>query len=196
MAIQQTCPKCRGQGQTIANPCRSCRGAGRVEKQNNISVKIPPGIDHQDQLRISGKGEAGSNGEYGDLIVEITLRRHDIFDRNGPNLLCDLPIDIITATLGGELDIPTLTGKVKLKIPAGTQSGQKFRLGGRGVTPLRSQRAGDLICQVKVETPVNLSNKQKDILRQFNEGIKNQDKHNPKSSRWFTLVKKFFKDGN
>lgn len=194
MAIQQTCPKCKGRGQTFEKVCKSCHGEGRRNKKQTVAVKIPAGIDHQSQMRLSGKGEAGPNGApSGDLIVEIALKAHEIFERNGADLYCQLPIDIVVASLGGELDIPTLSGKVKLKIPAGTQSGQRFRLAGKGVKPLRGHRSGDLLCTVNVETPVHLTSKQKELLKEFGLEVCKNKKHSPNASKWFESVKRIFK---
>ena len=191
-SIQQTCPRCRGQGKIINDPCRSCRGQGRVEEQKTLSVKIPPGVDSGDRIRLSGQGEAGTNGgSAGDLYVQVEVRAHNIFERQAENLYCDVPLNFVTAALGGELEVPTLNGRVTLKIPAETQTGRQFRLRGKGVnvSQVRSGGIGDLYCRVIIETPVSLTDKQKDLLREFaREG---SEKQRPHESGWFNKVKKF-----
>ncbi len=193
-AIQQTCPACHGRGEVINEPCPECRGQGRVQETKTLSVKIPAGVDNGDRIRLSGEGEAGMHGgPTGDLYVQIRIKPHDIFEREGNNLLSEVPVSFIAATLGGELNIPTLDGKVKLKIPAETQSGKLFRLRGKGVKSVRSGSTGDLLCRVLVETPVNLSKEQKDMLQQFDDALAKDGKtHSPKSKSWFDRVKKFF----
>lgn len=194
-SIQQTCPDCHGNGQVIQDPCPDCRGHGRKQMKKNLSVKIPPGINEGDTIRLTGEGEAGfNNGPSGDLYVQVHIQPHAIFQRQGNDLICEAPIGFSTAALGGELEVPTLEGRIKLKIPPETQHGKMFRLRGKGVVPLRGRTPGDLICRVVVETPVNLSTKQKELLRDFNESLKSENCHNPKSSSWFTGVKKFFED--
>jgi molecular chaperone DnaJ len=192
--VQQTCPDCHGQGSIISNPCPNCRGQGRVQQYKKLSVKIPPGVDTGDRIRLSGEGEAGMHGApSGDLYVQIHLKEHPIFSRDGVDLHCEVPIDFVVAALGGELEVPTLDGKVILKIPAETQSGKLFRLRGKGVQSARSGRQGDLFCRVVVETPVNLSPEQKELLRQFAVSLtQGGNKHNPKSKSWFDGVKRFF----
>ena len=191
-SIQQTCPRCRGQGKIINDPCRSCRGQGRVEEQKTLSVKIPPGVDSGDRIRLSGQGEAGTNGgSAGDLYVQVEVRAHNIFERQAENLYCDVPLNFVTAALGGELEVPTLNGRVTLKIPAETQTGRQFRLRGKGVnvSQVRSGGIGDLYCRVIIETPVSLTDKQRDLLREFaREG---SEKQRPHESGWFNKVKKF-----
>ena len=194
-SIQQTCPDCRGHGQVIKNPCPDCRGEGRKHEYKNLSVKIPAGINDGDRVRLSGEGEAGAfGGPPGDLYVQIHLQPHGVFQREENNLICEVPITFAIAAVGGELDVPTLEGHVKLKIPAETQSGKMFRLRGKGVKPLRGNAVGDLICRVVVETPINLSQTQKDMLRSFDESLNKENIHNPKASTWFSAVKKFFED--
>ncbi|KPJ67276.1 MAG: molecular chaperone DnaJ [Coxiella sp. DG_40] len=195
--IQQTCPDCHGRGQVIKNPCPKCHGQGRVREEKTLSVKIPPGVDNGDRIRLAGEGEAGMFGAgAGDLYVQINVRPHSIFTREGNDLLCEVPISIITAALGGELDIPTLEGHVKLKIPSETQSGQMFRLRGKGVKSVRSGVTGDLLCKVVVETPVNLNREQKELLEKLNQSLsEGGKKHSPKSKSWFDNVKKFFGQG-
>ena len=192
-SVQQTCPTCHGAGQVIESPCNKCRGQGRVQKTRTLSVKIPAGIDTGNRIRISGKGEAGENGApAGDLYVQIHVKEHPIFERSDKDLHCEAPIDFVTAALGGSIEIPTLDGKVKLKISPETQSGQMYRLRGKGVKSLRGSSVGDLICRMQVETPVRLSNEQKELLKTFGESISSDNKHSPKSNSWFDGVKKFF----
>lgn len=191
--IQQTCPRCRGTGKMIQDPCSKCRGQGRVEERKTLSVKIPPGVDTGDRIRLSGQGEAGSNGgPAGDLYVQVEVREHPIFTREAENLHCEVPLSFVDAALGGELQVPTLDGKVNLKIPAETQSGKLFRLKGKGVdvSQIRHGGVGDLYCRIVVETPVNLSKRQKELLREFDE--LSTDKQSPKRSGWFKGVKDFF----
>jgi len=195
-SVQQTCPHCHGQGKTIADPCGDCHGQGRIEERKTLSVKVPPGVDNGDRIRLSGEGEAGENGgPAGDLYVQIHVKPHPIFERDGSNLLCQVPIGVATAALGGELEVPTLNGRVKLKIPAETQTGRLFRLKGKGVKPVRGGVVGDLLCKVVIETPVKLTSKQKELLREFDESIHGDSKnHNPQGSSWMDGVKKFFDD--
>lgn len=191
--VQQTCPNCHGQGKVIAQPCSGCRGQGRVQQQKTLSVKIPPGVDTGDRIRLSGEGEVGGKGAPpGDLYVQVHLKEHAIFVRDGSDLHCEVPIDFAVAALGGELEVPTLDGKILLKIPNETQSGKLFRLRNKGVKSARTGRTGDLFCRVMVETPVNLSEEQKDLLRQFADSLQTGDKHNPRSKSWFDGVKRFF----
>jgi molecular chaperone DnaJ len=194
--VQQTCPSCRGQGKVVSDPCTSCRGQGRVERSKTLSVKVPPGVDTGDRIRLSGEGEAGPNGgPNGDLFVEMSVRKHAIFDRDGKDLHCDAPITFSDAALGGELEVPTLEGRVKLKIPEGTQTGKLFRLRGKGVKPVRGGSVGDLLCRVVVETPVQLTKKQKELLQQFQESLtEGGTKQSPKQTSWFEGVKSFFDD--
>ncbi len=190
--VQQTCPRCRGKGTIITDPCGSCYGRGRVEEQKTLSVKIPPGVDTGDRIRLSGEGEAGpGGGPAGDLYVQVVVAEHDIFQRDGKNLYCEVPITIVDAALGGELEVPTLDGRVKLKIPAETQTGKLFRLRGKGVTTVRSSVAGDLLCRVVVETPVKLNSKQKALLQELQESL-DAGKNSPRKTSWFDGVKEFF----
>ncbi len=193
-SVQQTCPQCRGQGKTISDPCGSCRGQGRVRDSKTISVKVPEGVDNGDRIRLSGEGEAGeNNGPAGDLYVHISVKEHPIFVRDGTDLYCDVPIGFAAVALGGELEVPTLDGKVKLKIPAETQSGKLFRLRSKGVRSVRNSSKGDLLCRVIVETPVKLNGKQKELLQQFEEAMQSGGtKHSPQASSWVDGVKKFF----
>ncbi len=193
-SLQQTCPRCRGGGQIVSDPCSPCGGRGRVEKRKTLSVRIPPGVDNGDRIRLAGEGEGGiGGGPAGDLYVQIEVREHPIFVRDGANLYCEVPIGFVDAALGGELEVPTLDGRVKLKIPAETQTGKMFRLRGKGVTPVRGGSVGDLLCRVAVETPVKLSDKQKQLLRDFRASLSDGgEKHSPKGTSWFKGVKDFF----
>ena len=196
-AVQQACPTCHGRGKIIKDPCSKCHGHGRVERYKTLSVKIPAGMDSGDRIRLTGEGEAGEMGApAGDLYVEVHVRQHNIFERDGSNLYCEVPIGFTVAALGGEIEVPTLDGRVKLKIPAETQTGKLFRMKGKGVRPARGGMQGDLMCRVVVETPVKLSEKQKELLREFGESVDGQSGHNntPKAKRFFDGVKKFFDD--
>lgn len=193
-SVQQTCPTCRGRGTIISDPCKSCHGQGRMEETKTLSVKVPAGVDTGDRIRLSGEGEAGMDGgPAGDLYVQVSVRKHDFFERDGANLYCEVPIDFVDAALGGELEVPTLDGRVKLKVPSETQTGKLFKLRGKGVAPVRGGSAGDLLVRVVVETPVNLSNKQKELLREFQTSTKG-GKYSPKQSNWFEGMKKFFNE--
>lgn len=194
-SVQQTCPQCRGQGSTIKDPCTSCHGAGAIQEQKTLSVKVPAGVDTGDRIRLAGEGEAGTHGApSGDLYVQVSVKEHPIFVRDGKNLYCEMPISLVDAVLGGELEVPTLDGRVKLRIPEETQTGKMFRLRGKGVAPVRGGGPGDLMCRVTIETPVNLSKKQKDILRDFQQTLEKDGdkKHAPKKHSWFEGVKSFF----
>ncbi len=193
-SVQQTCPTCRGKGSVIEDPCTACHGVGRVQQHKTLSVKVPAGVDSGDRIRLAGEGEAGeSGGPAGDLYVQVAVKEHEFFTREDSHLFCEVPIPFVTAALGGELEVPTLQGKVKLKIPAGTQSGKLFRMRGKGVKPVRGGPIGDLLCRVMVETPVHLTDKQKEVLRQFDRTMEGTGgKHSPNSSSWLDGVKKFF----
>ncbi len=196
-SVQQTCPHCRGRGKVIKKPCKSCHGAGIVEEQKTLSVKVPAGVDTGDRIRLAGEGEAGvQGGPSGDLYVQIAVRDHPIFVRDGKNLYCDVPITFVDAALGGELEVPTLNGRVKLKIPAETQTGKMFRLRGKGVAPVRGGGAGDLLCRVTVETPANLNKKQKELLKELQKTMESggDSQHAPNKHSWFEGVKSFFDD--
>jgi molecular chaperone DnaJ len=195
-SIQQTCPTCHGTGKVIPEPCTTCGGAGRVKKHKTLSVKIPSGVDDGDRIRLSGEGEAGVNGgPPGDLYVVVQLKPHAVFQREGADLHCEMPISFTVAALGGEIHIPTLDGEAKIKIPAETQSGQVFRLRGKGIRPVRQSSAGDLMCHVVVETPVRLTDRQRDLLRELEEINKTDgDKHNPRAKSFMDKVKDFFAD--
>lgn len=193
-SIQQTCPACRGAGQQIEQPCSSCQGRGRVQKNKTLAVKVPAGVDNGDRIRLTGEGEAGQNGgPPGDLYVEIRTQPHDIFERDGADLSCGIPVNFALAALGGVVQVPTLDGEVALKIPAETQSGRVFRLRGKGVRPVRGSGPGDLYCRVEVETPVNLTAEQKRLLETFNEALQaGGDRHRPRSRSWLDGVRRFF----
>lgn len=193
-AIQQTCPACKGVGTVITNPCRNCHGRGRISKTKRLSVKVPQGVEDGDRIRLSGEGEAGRNGgPPGDLYVEIRVSPHRIFHRHAADLSCEVPISFGTAALGGDIELPTLDGHVSLKIPAGTQSGKKFRLRGKGVTTVRDRRQGDLFARVAVETPINLTPEQESFLRRFDDSISaGGEKHSPRAGGWLDTVRRFF----
>jgi molecular chaperone DnaJ len=192
-SIQQTCRVCQGSGTLIDKPCHECSGRGRQRKLRTLSVKVPAGVDNGDRIRLPQEGEAGRNGgPSGDLYVDIAVTPHAIFERDGPNLACEIPISFATAALGDTVDVPTLAGQVKLKVPAETQSGKVFRLRGKGVKSVRSAVVGDLLVRVQVETPVKLSEAQKEHLRQFDRLIGDGgEKHNPRSRSWFAGVREF-----
>ncbi len=190
--IQQPCPRCKGRGKIVANPCDTCYGQGRVRREKTVAVSVPAGVDSGDRIRLTGEGEAGRNGgPPGDLYVEIRVREHPIFEREGSHLSCEVPVSFTTAALGGTVDVPTLDGEVVLKIPAETQSGRVFRLREKGVRPVRGGSPGDLFCRVVVETPVDLSAEQKELLRRF-EATLQQGSHKPREQSFFEGVKKFF----
>lgn len=194
-SLQQTCPKCRGIGQTINDPCTNCRGTGRVQEQKTLSVKVPAGVDNGDRIRLSGEGEMGESGAPpGDLYVQIAVRDHAIFTRDENNLYCEVPISFVIAALGGELEVPTLDGRVNLKIPNETQSGKLFRLRGKGVKSVRGGSTGDLLCRVIIETPVRLNSNQKEILRELENSMRDGRKHSPRENTWLNGVKRFFDD--
>jgi molecular chaperone DnaJ len=193
-SVQQTCPKCHGTGKMVKDPCPTCNAAGRIKQHKTLSVKIPTGVDEGDRIRLSGEGEAGVNGgPTGDLYVVIHLKEHEIFQREGGNLHCEMPISFSTAALGGEIEVPTLDGSAKMKIPVETQTGAVFRLRGKGIKPLRSNEHGDLLVHVIVETPVKLTARQMELLREL-ETINQQDsgKHSPRNKSWVDKAKAFF----
>jgi molecular chaperone DnaJ len=195
-SLQQTCPHCQGSGTIISDPCDTCHGKGRVQERKTLSVKVPAGVDTGDRIRLTGEGESGEHGgPPGDLYVHISVMPHRIFERDGNDLYCEVPIGLTTAALGGELEVPTLDGRIKLKIPAETQSGKMFRLRGKGVRSVRSGATGDLMCKVHVETPVNLTKRQKELLQELGESLETDSvQHSPRSSSWLDSVKKFFED--
>ncbi len=193
-SVQQTCPKCKGQGKVISDPCSSCGGRGMVKEEKTLSVKIPAGVDEGDQVRLSGEGESGGPGSTpGDLYVQVRTKKHPIFERDADNLYCEVPVSFITVSLGGELEIPTLSGRASLKIPAESQSEKVFRLRGKGVKNVRSGNQGDLYCKVVVETPVNLTKRQKKLLEEFGKSLEDDSgRHSPRSRSWTGKIKSFF----
>ena len=191
-SIQQTCPTCRGSGKVIPEPCTACEGVGRVKKDKTLEVKIPAGIDHGMRIRSAGNGEPGVNGgPPGDLYVEIHVKEHPVFQRDGDDLHCEVPIGITTATLGGTVRVPTLSGRAEIKLPEGTQSGKQFRLRGKGIKGIRSSYPGDLYAHVVVETPVRLTDKQKQLLRELDASL-SDPRHSPQTKGWMDKVKDFF----
>ncbi len=196
-SLQQTCPQCQGVGQTIKKPCGNCHGQGRTQEHKTLSVKVPAGVDNGDRIRLSGEGEAGErSAPSGDLYVQIAVKEHSLFVRDENNLYCEVPISFVTAAVGGSLEVPTLDGRVKLKIPAETQTGKMFKLRGKGVKSVRGGPVGDLLCRVQIETPVNLNSKQKELLKHFDETMNDQGakKHSPKEHSWLDGVKNFIDD--
>ncbi len=193
-SVQQTCPTCRGVGKVIPEPCTACQGHGKVKKQKTLEVKIPAGIDGGMRIRSTGNGEPGTNGgPAGDLYIEIRLKKHDIFEREGDDLHCSVPISMITAALGGEIEVPTLAGKAAIDIPEGTQTGKQFRLRGKGIKGVRASYPGDLYCHILVETPVKLSEHQRKLLRELDESLKKGGgKHSPSGDSWTDRLKSFF----
>lgn len=195
-SIQQTCPRCQGRGTIIPEPCETCRGSGRVEEEKTLSVKVPAGVDNGDRIRLSGEGEHGEQGgPPGDLYVQIQVKQHPIFNREDNDLYCEVPISFATAALGGDLEVPTLDGRVSLKIPSETQTGKVFRVRGKGVKPVRGGPTGDLLCRANIETPVNLTKEQKELLQQFADSMEaGGARHTPKEGSWLDGVKKFFEE--
>ncbi len=197
--LQQTCPRCRGAGTIVRNPCDACLGQGRVRRSKKLAVKVPPGVDTGDRIRLAGEGEAGRNGgPPGDLYVEVQVRDHPIFERDGEHLTCEVPISFGTATLGGTLEVPTLDGEVTIKIPPETQSGRVFRLRDKGVKPVRGGARGDLFCRVVVETPVSLSAEQRELVRRLEESLYSSGhahRHAPRQKGFLDGVKRFFSGG-
>ncbi|OAI00396.1 molecular chaperone DnaJ [Methylomonas methanica] len=193
-SVQQTCPTCRGTGKQIKDPCPKCYGQGRVQETKTLNVKVPAGVDTGDRIRLAGEGEAGANGgPAGDLYVQVQVKDHPIFTRDGANLYCEVPISFTTACLGGELEVPTLDGKVMLKIPPETQTGRMFRLRGKGVKPVRGGAVGDLLCKVQLETPVHLTKEQKAMIEKLGESLSGGGKHHsPQEHSWMDGVKNFF----
>jgi molecular chaperone DnaJ len=193
-SIAQTCPRCHGSGSIIPNPCPGCAGTGRVKLQKTLSVKIPAGVDEGDRVRLSGEGEPGVNGgPPGDLYVQVHIKPHAVFQRDHDDLHCEMPISFVTAALGGEISIPTLEGSAGIRVPAETQSGKTFRLKGKGIKGVRSHEAGDLFCHVVVETPVSLTARQRELLREFETITREDDaRHNPRAKGWFDKMKEFF----
>ena len=193
-SVQQTCPQCQGKGKIIPEPCTSCHGQGKIKKQKTLEVKIPAGIDDGMRIRSTGNGEPGTNGgPPGDLYIEIRLKKHDIFERDGDDLHCQVPLSFTTAALGGEIEVPTLAGKAAIDIPEGTQAGKQFRLRGKGIKGVRSSYPGDLYCHVSIETPVKLTEHQRKLLKDLEESLKKGGaKHSPTGSSWTDRLKSFF----
>lgn len=193
-AMAQTCPTCHGAGKIISDPCRVCSGQGRVKTQKTLNVKIPAGVDEGDRIRLSGEGEPGVNGgPPGDLYVVMHIKQHAVFQREGNDLHCEMPISFTTAALGGEIEIPTLDGAVKLRIPPETQTGAVFRLRSKGIKGVRSAITGDLMCHVVIETPVKLTERQRELLREFERmSLEDDARHNPRAKSWMDKVKDFF----
>jgi len=193
-SIQQPCHYCHGQGAIIKDPCKACKGAGRVDKQQKLSVNIPAGVDQGDRLRLSGRGEVGPNGgPAGDLYVEVHLKPHALFQREGRNLNIEIPIPFSVAALGGTVEVPSLKGPLQLKIPAGTQTHKIFKLTGQGISGSQRHHPGDLLCRIVVETPVHLTSEQKNLLEKF-AGLSQDSTHHPMEKSWFEKVKKFLSD--
>jgi molecular chaperone DnaJ len=190
-SIQQTCPNCHGSGKTITDPCPTCHGAGRVQHTKTLSVKVPAGVDEGDQIRLAGEGEAGENGgPSGDLYVQVRLKPHSLFKRQQDDLYCEMPVSFATSVLGGDLEVPTLDGRASIKVPAGTQSEKLFRLRGKGVRNVRSGQTGDLYCRISLETPVNLTAKQKELLQEFEKSVKEGGtRHSPREASWVDKLK-------
>jgi molecular chaperone DnaJ len=193
-SVQQTCPHCRGTGKIIPEPCTTCSGQGKIKRQKTLEVKIPAGIDDGMRIRSTGNGEPGTNGgPSGDLYIEIRIKEHDIFEREGDDLHCQVPVSFITAALGGEIEVPTLQGKAAIDIPEGTQAGKQFRLRGKGIKGVRSSYPGDLYCHIVVETPVKLTEYQRKLLRELEESLKKGGaKHSPSGEGWTDKLKRFF----
>ena len=189
--VERTCPTCSGLGQIINNPCKSCSGAGRVEKERALSVNIPAGVETGTRIRLAGEGEAGMRGgPAGDLYIFIEVQDHELFERDGPNLFCRVPVSMSTAALGGSIEVPTIDGgRGRVQIPSGSQSGRQMRLRGKGMPALRGGQRGDMFIELAVETPVNLTTRQKELLREFAELSEN---NNPEGSSFFGKVKRFW----
>ncbi len=194
-SVQQTCPQCKGTGKLIPEPCSACMGVGKTKTNKTLEVKIPAGIDDSMRIRSTGNGEPGTNGgPAGDLYIEIRLKKHAIFERDGDDLHCSVPISFVTAALGGEIEIPTLVGKAAIDIPDGTQAGKQFRLRGKGLKGVRSNSAGDLYCHVSIETPVKLTEHQRKLLKELDASLKSGGaKHSPNAESWSDKLKGFFK---
>ena len=193
-SVQQTCPQCRGTGKIIPEPCTTCHGQGKVKQQKTLEVKIPAGIDDGMRIRSTGNGEPGTNGgPPGDLYIEIRLKKHDIFERDGDDLHCQVPVSFITAALGGEIDVPTLAGKAAIDIPEGTQAGKQFRLRGKGIKGVRASYPGDLYCHIAIETPVKLTEHQRKLMRELEDSLnKGGSRHSPSGDTWTDKLKSFF----
>jgi len=194
-SIQQTCPHCRGSGKIIPEPCITCSGAGKIKKQKTLEVKIPPGINEGMRIRSAGNGEPGTNGgPAGDLYIEIRVKQHEIFERDGDDLHCTVPVGLTTAALGGTIEVPALGSKAEIELPEGTQHGKTFRLRGKGIKGLRSSYPGDLYCHVSVETPVKLTEHQRKLLKELDDSFRSSgDRHSPHTKTWTDRVKDIFK---
>jgi len=193
-SVQQTCPHCRGTGKVITDPCSPCHGQGKIKRQKTLEIKIPAGIDDGMRIRSTGNGEPGTNGgPPGDLYIEIRIQKHDVFQRDGDDLHCAVPISFTTAALGGEISVPTLSGEAAIDLPEGTQTGKQFRLRGKGIKGVRSSFPGDLYCHITVETPVKLTEHQRKLLRELDESLKKGgDKHSPSEAGWADKLKNLF----
>ena len=193
-SVQQTCPQCKGSGKLIPEPCVSCHGVGKTKSTKTLEIKIPVGIDDGMRIRSTGNGEPGTNGgPPGDLYIEIRIKKHDIFERDGDDLHCAMPVSFATAALGGEIEVPTLAGKAAIDIPEGTQAGKQFRLKGKGIKGVRSSYPGDIYCHIAVETPVKLTEHQRKLLKEFDESLKKGgSKHSPSEEGWADKLKNFF----
>ncbi|MBX3608084.1 MAG: molecular chaperone DnaJ [Piscinibacter sp.] len=194
-SIQQTCPHCHGSGKIIPDPCTTCSGQGKIKRNKTLEVKIPAGIGEGMRIRSSGNGEPGANGgPPGDLYIEIRIKQHDIFERDGDDLHCTVPVGLTTAALGGNIEVPTLGGKAEIELPEGTQHGKTFRLRGKGIKGVRSSYPGDLYCHVAVETPIKLTEHQRKLLKELEESFrKGGDKHSPNAKSWTDRVRDLFK---
>ncbi|MBP8191118.1 MAG: molecular chaperone DnaJ, partial [Aquabacterium sp.] len=194
-SVQQTCPHCRGTGKIIPEPCTACHGQGKIKKTKTLEVKIPAGINEGMRIRSAGNGEPGTNGgPAGDLYIEIRIKQHEIFERDGDDLHCTVPVQLTSAALGGSIEVPTLGGKAEIEIPEGTQHGKTFRLRGKGIKGLRSSYPGDLYCHIQVETPVKLTEHQRKLLKELDESFrKGGEKHSPNAKSWTDRVKNIFK---
>ncbi len=194
-SVQQTCPQCRGTGKIIPDPCVACHGIGKIKNNKTLEVKVPAGIDDNMRIRSTGNGEPGTNGgPAGDLYIEIRVKKHEIFEREGDDLHCEVPVSMTTAALGGEIHVPTLAGEASIDIPDGTQNGKTFRLKGKGIKGLRGSYPGDLYCHVQVETPVKLTEHQRKLMKELDESLKKGGtKHSPNEDSWADKLKNFFK---
>jgi len=192
-SMQQTCPHCRGEGEIHDKNCSKCNGSGFLSNNKKLSVKIPAGVDDGDRIRLSGEGELGRGGNRGDLYISINVKEHSIFERDGRHLYCEVPLDFVDAALGGSIEVPTLVGKAKIKIPPGSQSHKIFRLKGKGIKPLRGGSVGDILVRVIVEVPVNLNTEQKNLLNKFKENMSHEN-NSPLMSSWLNSAKAFFKN--
>ena len=193
--IERTCPRCQGAGQIIQNPCKVCSGAGRVQQQKTLAVNIPPGVEDGTRIRLTGEGEAGvRGGPPGDLYIFISVAQHPLFRREGTNVYCRVPISMVTAALGGDIEVPTIAGnRVSIQVPAGTQTGKQFRLRGKGMPALQRAGVGDMYIQTVVETPMNLTKRQKELLREF-AAAGGEDQTSPESAGFFAKVKELWDD--